>query len=330
MSAHRSGWMPVAAWPEAAAAGLGPLAVRLFGEDLVLWQPAGGAPAAWIDRCPHRGARLSLGCVRGGELQCPYHGWRFDPDGRCVAVPSLPGFAPPAGHGAQVCGVRQAHGLLWVALDAAAAASPDALCAPPTLDGLPARRILCGPFDVATSAPRVVENFLDTAHFAFVHEGWLGSAGMPEVPHYEVKPDLAGRPTVQGYAAWQPRAQAAASQGSWVRYDYRVLGPYSACLLKSPDAAGASAEGYVLWTCPLDEESTRVWFTIATEDDGIEEAALTGFQQQIFAQDRPVLESQRPRRLPLAPDAERHVASDRLSMAYRRWLSSIGVSYGTC
>jgi phenylpropionate dioxygenase-like ring-hydroxylating dioxygenase large terminal subunit len=330
MNAHRSWWMPVAAWPDAGDDPVGPIAVRLFGEDLVLWRGAGGPPAAWLDRCPHRGARLSLGCVRGGELQCAYHGWRFDGAGRCVAVPALPGFAPPVAHGAQVVAVREAHGLLWVALEATTSGSPDAVRAPPTLDGLPARRVLCGPFDVATSAPRVVENFLDTAHFAFVHEGWLGSAAMPAVPHYDVRPDEAGRPAVYGYPAWQPRAQAAASEGSWVHYDYRVLGPYSACLLKSPDAVGASAEAYVLWTCPLDEESTRVWFTIATEDPQIDEAALISFQQQIFAQDRPVLESQRPRRLPLAPDAECHVASDRLSVAYRRWLQQQGVAYGTC
>lgn len=295
----------------------------------MLWRGAGSAPVAWLDRCPHRGAKLSLGRVRGGELQCPYHGWRFSDTGRCVAVPALPGFVPPEGNGPQVVAARPAHGLLWVALDAAADAT-DALRAPPPLDGLPARRVLCGPFDVATSAPRVVENFLDTAHFAFVHEGWLGSAEMPTVPHHDVRPDEAGRPVVHGYPAWQPRAQAAASEGGWVRYDYRVLGPYSACLLKSPDATGASAEAYVLWTCPLDEEQTRVWFTIATEDRNIDASTLIAFQQQIFAQDQPVLESQRPRRLPLNPEAERHVASDRLSMAYRRWLQQIGVRFGTC
>jgi len=271
--------------------------------------------------------------VRGGELQCAYHGWRFDSTGRCVAVPALPGFMPPAGHAAGAFAAREAHGLLWVALESpgADAGATATGTEPPALDDLPARRVLCGPFDVATSAPRVVENFLDTAHFAFVHEGWLGGPDVPAVPHYDVIHDAVGRPAVRGYLAWQPRAQAVAREGAWVRYDYRVLSPYGACLVKAPDAAGAAAEGYVLWTCPLDEESTRVWFTIATEDRQIDEAALVAFQQQIFAQDRPVLESQRPRRLPLAPDGdEHHVASDRLSVAYRRWLAAEGIGFGTC
>jgi phenylpropionate dioxygenase-like ring-hydroxylating dioxygenase large terminal subunit len=333
MTAHRHGWMPVATEAAVQAAAPGPLAVRLFGEDLVLWQPPGGAAVAFADRCPHRGARLSLGLVSGLHLQCAYHGWRFDATGRCHSVPSLPNFTPPPGHAAESFAVCAAHGLLWLSMASGQGSTvvPAADAALPPLQGLPQRRLLCGPFDVATSAPRVVENFLDTAHFAFVHEGWLGTAQMPAVPDYDVVHDTAGRPAVLGYLAWQPRAQASASEGAWVRYDYRVLGPYSACLQKTPDAAGATAEAYVLWTCPLDEETTRVWFTIATEDAQIDDASLVAFQQQIFAQDRPVLESQRPRRLPVsAASTERHVASDRLSMAYRRWLVSEGINFGTC
>ena len=325
--------MPVAAARDLPSGRAGPLAVGLFGQDLVLWRPEGGAAVAFADQCPHRGARLSLGFVRDGELQCPYHGWRFDPAGICVRVPALPAFAPPVGHAATSFAVREEHGLLWVALESPAAERGQSHSdfEPSPLHDLPTRRLLCGPFDVATSAPRVLENFLDTAHFAFVHEGWLGSADMPAVPHYAVSHDAMGRPAVLGYQAWQPRAQAAAQAGAWVRYNYRVLGPYSACLQKAADAASAAAEAYVLWTCPLSEETTRVWFTLATEDHHIPEADLVAFQEQIFAQDRPVLESQRPRRLPIGPDCgERHVASDRLSLAYRHWLSAQGIAYGTC
>lgn len=329
-TAHLRWWMPVAALADAPPTEPGPWPLRLFGEEIALWRGPGGAPVALLDRCPHRGAKLSLGRVCGAELECPYHGWRFDTMGRAVAVPALPGFVPPAGHAAIRYPVREAHGLLWSCLapDGADAERSSGHREPPALDDLPVRRVLCGPFDVATSAPRVVENFLDTAHFAFVHQGWLGSAEVPDVPHYDVNVDEAGRPGVRGYRAWQPRAQSTAREGSWVRYDYRVLGPYSACLVKAPEAEGAAAEGYVLWACPVDEEHTRVWFTIATQDTGIAESALIQFQETIFAQDRPVLESQRPKRLPLGADAERHVASDRLSVAYRKWLVGEGVGFG--
>ena len=65
-------------------------AVRLLGEDLVLWR-AGGQAVAWQDLCVHRGTRLSLGKVEDGLLVCPYHGWRYDGNGRCVADPRAPG-----------------------------------------------------------------------------------------------------------------------------------------------------------------------------------------------------------------------------------------------
>ena len=73
----------------------------------------------------------------------------------------------------------------------------------------------------------------------------------------------------------------------------------------------------------LKEELTRVWFTICTDDTTRSEAELREFQTTIFGQDAPVLESQRPRRLPLAGGrggGELHSAADRLSAAYRRWV----------
>ncbi|MEO7244705.1 MAG: aromatic ring-hydroxylating dioxygenase subunit alpha [Rubrivivax sp.] len=315
-------WHPVA--DAAAVAGGAPLAVRVLGEDLVLWRSGASAAevAAFTDRCPHRGARLSLGrVVDGGQLQCAYHGWCFDHAGACRRVPALPGFVPPTGHAATAWHVAVAHGLLWVARDPIAAA-------PPMPVGLPPRRVVCGPYDVATSAPRVVENFLDTSHFAFVHAGWLGDAGHPEVPAVEVSATADGRPLVEHYRAWQPRAAAASTAGAWVDYRYELLTPYSALLVKRPDG-GAPRDAYTAFACPVDELHTRVWFLQFTDDESTPDADLQHFQDTIFGQDRPVLESQRPQRLPLS-GGEQHSAADRLSAAYRRWLRAQRVGFGTC
>ena len=322
MSALQDWWLPLAAATDLAPGRC--LAVRHFDQGLVLWQGDGG-PAAFDERCPHRGANLALGRVDGAVLECPYHGWRFAADGRCVAVPAVPAFQPPASHAARAWRVRERHGLLWAA---AAAAADDEPFAPPALDELPPRRVLCGPFDVATSAPRVVENFLDTAHFAFVHGGWLGAREHVEVPEYEVHADALGRPGVPHYRAWQPQASSAASGGAWVDYRYQVLSPLSA-LLRKHAAQGETDEAYALWTCPTGRESCRAWFTIATSDANADADVLRGFQQTIFSQDRPVLESQRPRELPVS-GGEVHSAADRFSSAYRRWLRGIGYSYGCC
>ena len=63
---ERSLWHPVAL---SHAVGSQPQGASLLGEDLVLWRDAAGAAHAWADQCPHRGARLSLGRVAGGQRE---------------------------------------------------------------------------------------------------------------------------------------------------------------------------------------------------------------------------------------------------------------------
>lgn len=322
MPALSDWWLPLAAADEIAPGHC--RRAQHFDTVLVLWRGTHGV-AAFDDRCPHRGASLALGRVQGDTLECGYHGWRFAADGACVAVPALPGFRPPPGHAAAAWRVAEHHGLLWAAGAQAPQAEP---FAPPPLDALPRRRVCCGPFEVASSAPRVVENFLDTAHFGFVHEGWLGSRAQPEVPDYRVVHDALGRPGVPHYRAWQPRASSAATGGAWVDYRYQLLSPLAALLHKQA-APAATDEAYVLWTAPTGRESCRVWFTIATADEQADADTLRAFQQQIFTQDRPIVESQRPRELPLS-GGEVHGAADRLSAAYRRWLRDIGFDHGCC
>ncbi len=314
-------WWPVALEGDAAD---GPVPLTLLGQALVLWRDATGTPVLMADRCPHRGAALSLGRVVGGNLQCGYHGWRFDGSGRCVGIPAQPGFEPPAAHAACRHGAVEAHGLIWADLGGASHA-------PPPLQGLADRRLVYGPFDVATSAPRAVENFLDTSHFAFVHEGWLGSAAHPEVPAYDLSATADGRPVVEHYRAWQPRASASATGGAWVDYRYEVLGPFSALLTKQSDGGGPAdtVDSYVIWACPTAPDACRLWFAQYTSDEVTPADTLRDFQIAIFAQDRPVLESQRPRCLPLS-GGEAMAAADRLSAAYRRYLRERGITYGVC
>lgn len=89
------------------------LAVDLLGEKLVLWR-SGGRPMAWLDRCAHRGERLSLGTIADGTLVCPYHGWRYAPDGRCVMIPAQRDQPPPADACATTYTVQERDGFIWV------------------------------------------------------------------------------------------------------------------------------------------------------------------------------------------------------------------------
>jgi len=356
-------WHPVALAEALPTGGdAAPLAVDLLEQPLVLWRDSAGQPQAFTDRCPHRGARLSLGRVCAGQLACPYHGWRFEPGGQLAQIPALPGFVPPAGHRATAHPVLERHGLLWVLLQPPADGPLPALPAFAAEADERLRKLNCGPYEVAASAPRIVENFLDMAHFGFVHEGWLGDRGHTQIPDYRIDATPTGF-IASGCTAWQPQSSVHAQGGAMVEYTYEVNAPYTAVLTKVPQPAPetpaasppqggagrlgsgpASArphtvqiegfrEAIALFICPITPERSRVWFRLAMNDFESPDATLQAFQHTIFTQDQPVLESQRPQRLPIsdsAPVQELHCAADRSASAYRRHLRALGIRFGTC
>ena len=321
-------WHPVAL---AEHVGSAPAALTLLAQPLVLWRSADGVAHAWPDRCPHRGARLSLGQVVDDRLECPYHGWQFDGQGQCQHVPALPQFVPPQTHCVQPYGVQEAHGLVWVRLAPGANAAPLPAFGGASMASL--RCVNCGPYDVATSAPRIVENFLDMAHFGFVHEGWLGMREAAEVPDYQVQETPAGL-LATGCLAWQPRSNLHSIAPAQVGYSYEVTAPYAALLAKVPEAGTTAVDGWResigLFICPVTPETSRVWFRLAVADFDTPDAQLQAFQHTIFEQDQPVLESQQPKRLPLDLRAELHTVADKMSSSYRRYLQRSGITFGVC
>ena len=99
-------------------------AVILEDREIVLWRGADGAVHAWDDRCPHRGMRLSYGFVRGGSLNCLYHGWEYEGSSRCVRIPAHPDLEVPKTIRATAYAVRDAGGLVWMNLDPSPATEP--------------------------------------------------------------------------------------------------------------------------------------------------------------------------------------------------------------
>lgn len=324
---EQSLWHPVAA---SAAITAAPVAVVLLEQELVLWRDAEGRAHAWVDQCPHRGAKLSLGRVCEGRLECPYHGWQFSAVGQCVHVPALPNFVPPASHAVRTFGVEERYGLVWVQLMPDAAVPLPAFAAEADAQ---LRKVLCGPYDVATSAPRIVENFLDIAHFGFVHEGWLGMREATAIDAYRVEPTPTGLLATQ-CRAWQPQSNVHSTAPAQVEYTYEVVAPYTAVLTKVPDAASVALQGFresiALFICPVTPETSRVWFRLAMADFDSPDSKLQDFQHTIFMQDKPVLESQRPRCLPLDVRAEVHTVADKASSAYRRFLKQETITFGVC
>ena len=316
-------WHPVARSTQIAAGAM--LAADLLETRVLLWRDASGALHAWEDRCPHRGTRLSMGTLQDDTVRCPYHGWRFGSDGRCQHIPALPD--APLKAQASVYHAQERYGLAWVCLGTPAHAAPPAF---PEFADSALRKVWCGPYEVHSSAPRIVENFLDMAHFAFVHEGILGDPQQPVIPAYTVDafddPDYGSGVWARQCRAFQPQASKAATSGSDIDYSYRVVRPLTAILTKHP--AGSIREAIALLLQPLTEVTTRVWIVMALNDFDASDDALRAFQDTIFLQDKPILESQHPARLPLTPGAEVSVACDRMSLAYRSYLKQQDLHYG--
>ncbi|MGI9307835.1 MAG: Rieske 2Fe-2S domain-containing protein [Gammaproteobacteria bacterium] len=64
-----------------------PMKVKMLDRDFVLFRDSAGTPHCLSDLCCHRGASLSLGVCKEGELECPQHGWMFNGDGKCALIP---------------------------------------------------------------------------------------------------------------------------------------------------------------------------------------------------------------------------------------------------
>ena len=222
--------------------------------------------------------------------------------------------------------VREHCGYLWVCCRGPARRPLFAL---PEYHEPGRRRVDCGGIGVATSGLRVVENFLDMGHFPYVHIGTLGKVPHTEVLPYTVQIDAqTDEILATDCQFYQPRTSATAQQGVQAHYRYRVMQPLCAALYKSSPALPGGQDVIVLMVQPLDDERVIAHCLLIYHDDGLADTGMISFQQMIFGEDKPLLESQRPRRLPLEGPLEAHMRCDLTSTTYRRWLKARGMRFG--
>jgi len=151
----------------------GMLPVTLLGQPMLLIRATDGAVAALRDFCPHRGIPLRHGRFDGCEVECCYHGWRFNMSGACTAIPSLVDDKTDIGKiktGNYPC--VEKDGLIWVFVaedvrgETASSPPPDM---PATITGgfthVDSVLFPC-PIDHA------VIGLMDPAHGPFVHRSW--------------------------------------------------------------------------------------------------------------------------------------------------------------
>ena len=174
----RNYWYPIIFSDELASDALH--AVQLCGRKVVVFRGSDGRAACLEDACAHRSAPLSLGRLeRGGVVECPYHGWRYDAQGKAVSLPTLPEGAPiPAAACVPRLPTQERLGLVWVYAGEADADIPKLPRMAVVEDGVygnPEWAENHFTIDVDVHHSLVTENLLDPTHINFVHDGQIAT-----------------------------------------------------------------------------------------------------------------------------------------------------------
>ena len=314
-------WHPVA---RAADVARTPYPAEVLGRRVVLFRTTDGI-AALDDLCIHRGTALSLGWVTGDEIVCHYHGWRYNGEGACTMIPSLPegGRIPPK---ARVPRYRTKvrYGLVWICMGTPAAPIPE--YAAYDDDGM--ATVLYDPFRWRANAARIMENVLDYTHFPWVHDGLLGSQSDPVYP--EVDPEI----LEDGL-----RYQFDDDRNNTTRH-YRLTLPFTLELTvrtrvpeheRHLDSSSPVGRNYSMLfsCCPISSTESIQWF-FTSRDWSLTrpDEDWYAFDAVVMAQDQKVVESQRPEELPLDLTAELHLrGTDAGALTYRRLLRDRGVAW---
>jgi len=265
-------------------------------------------------------AVASLSDLAGGQVR------RTRLLGQDIAVTAA---GAPACHeadtGHRVAHVAERYGFVWVCLGTPAR---DIVGIPEMAEA--GRRYLHrGRIGVATSGPRIIENFFDLSHFSFIHMGTLGGQDSTEVPRYTVSFREADTELwATECRFFQPKASAAASGGSEVFYNYRVASPFVCILYKDSLVRPGRRDLIGLFIQPREETDSVVHSFCLVHDESNSDTGLLHFYHEIFAQDRAVVIHQLPKKLPLMPRREIPTQSDAMSIAYRRWLTKTGLEFG--
>lgn len=312
--ALRGHWYAVA---RADDVGAEPVAVTLLGQRLVLWRSATDGFTAAPDRCPHREAPLSAGSVHDGCVVCPYHGWTFDGDGRCVRVPSSGDGAPvpPKAH-LRPLHCTERYGLVWVCPGEPVGTIPEI-----AEDDDPSyRRINVEVQHWAASATRMVDNFMDYSHFPYVHLGSFGGATDPRVAPVELE-DLGGfygyRYSVEASNAGAATTASGVATGTVTR----TMSTGFALPLSVRSTIGYDTglnHILLLLSTPVDDSNALFTFVVWRNDDfSVPPEEVIRLDRSIGAEDQRMLE-QLEGPLPLGATDLVSVQADRPSVEWRR------------
>ncbi len=329
----RNHWY-AAAWSH--ELGAAPLARVFLGEPVVLYRGADGRPVALADRCCHRALPLSLGRVIGDDIECGYHGLRFDPSGACVQVPGQS--RVPAGARVAAYPVAERDGWIWIWMGDPALADEAAILDLFWQDG-PDWVATGEVLHIACDYMLLIDIQLDNTHATYVHPATLGSDAIQATPPDVIRDGdrLHVRRWMLDVAPPPIWASAGRFTGNVDRWILATFTPPTACIFDIGAAlAGSGApegdrsQGITMRTThfmtPETETTTHYFWLFARnyrlDDDGLSARLHKGIAET-FHEDVDVVEAQQ-RSISARPDAPRiDVNADAPTVQMRRLMERL-------
>jgi len=148
-----------------------PVGVIRLDRELVLWRDANNEIKALEDICVHRKAKLSAGEVVGGRLQCPFHGFEYDGDGKVKVIPALgKSYEVPQRFAVKSYEVCEKAGMIWLWIG-----DQEPRNQPRFFSDIDENFVYAEFKELwKVPYPRAVENQLDVMHLPFVHRNTIG------------------------------------------------------------------------------------------------------------------------------------------------------------
>ncbi|HEY3752372.1 MAG TPA: aromatic ring-hydroxylating dioxygenase subunit alpha [Pseudonocardiaceae bacterium] len=157
----------------------GLFARTILGEPIVFYRTESGAVTALADRCVHRRYPLSLGHLDGERLVCGYHGFTYEPSGRCVSVPGQ--HRVPRTARVPAYPLVEQDSFVWVWIGDPTLADPTTVPRAPWLAD-PGYTTVAGMEPLAARYELLVDNLLDLSHETYLHGGYIGTPEVASTP----------------------------------------------------------------------------------------------------------------------------------------------------
>jgi phenylpropionate dioxygenase-like ring-hydroxylating dioxygenase large terminal subunit len=270
-----------------------PLGITRLGENIVLWRDAHGGVRAIEDRCPHRGARLSLGWNLGDRVACWYHGVEVRGDGVVAAVPAIEKCPLVGKQAVKTYPAKEAHGAVFVYFGDALHPEPPPLEFPEQLTSPEWSSFLCTAH-WKCNYRYAIENVMDPMHGTYLHAQSHSMAGGDKTAEFRIRKTDTGlvfeKTNQQGLNFdWVEWGESGAQ---WMRLSI----PYQ-------KKFGPGGSFYIVgYATPVDADNTEVFFWRCRKVQGWQRDVwrfmyknrLEGLHWEVLEQDHELLENMAP------------------------------------